>query len=95
MALIRLWRDARTGLSLGNACWVVGEVQTDTERDGTRIKMAVYVGLAEYSAGRQPIDEVEQIVTGSAYFQNFDTPNRSMAQGYVAGLPEFSGSTAV
>lgn len=95
MGLLRRWSDPRTGASIGNALWVIAQVQVDTERQGARIKMATYVGVAEYSAGKQPIDETERNVTGSAYFVNFRDPNYAMAQGYVAGLPEFSGSTVV
>lgn len=95
MPLIKRWNDANTGASFGNACWVVGEVRLDTEQNATRIKMAVYIGLAEFSAGKSPIDQIEQSVTGSAYFANFENPNLAMAQGYVAGLPQFSGAQVV
>ena len=95
MPLIKRYNDPNTGASIGNACWVIAEVQLDTERNAARIKMATYIGLLEYSAGRTPIDQSESVVTGTAYFQNFENPNLSNAQSYVAGLPTFSGATVV
>lgn len=74
---------------------MVGEVRLDTEQNVARIRMATYIGLAEYSAGKTPIDQIEQNVTGSAYFANFENPNLAMAQGFVAGLPQFSGAQVV
>lgn len=95
MPLIRRFFDPNTGASFGTACWVVGEVQLDTERDGVRVNIATYVGLPEYSAGRQPIQQIQRDLTGTPYMVNFDVPIRSMAQAYIASLPEFSGSIVV
>jgi hypothetical protein len=89
------WSDPNTGASTGRAVTVVGEVQVDTRQRMGIAYVATYIGLAEYSAGKQPIsgpDPRTIVMTGSAYLSIFDTPLRQRAQSYVAGLPEFSGA---
>ena len=95
MGLTRRYSDPTTGASFGQAHWVVGEVQVDTARNGARITMATYVGVAEYSAGKQPIFQNAYDVTGSAYFSAFEVPLYATAQQFVAAQPEFSGAQVV
>jgi len=95
MGLIRKYQDPNTGASFGQALYVIGEVAIDTAGDRARITVATYIGVPQYSAGKAPIDTFERVVSGSAYFLNFEGPLKQMAQDYAAGLPEFSGSTVV
>jgi len=93
--LIKGYADQNTGASFGQACYVVGEVAVDTAGNRARVTMATYVSQSAYSAGKQPIDQAERVVTGSAYFATFEVPLVQSAQSYVAAQPEFSGATIV
>lgn len=97
MPIQKPYYDSNTGLSLGNALWVIGEVINDTRQHKATILQNVYVGLAEYSGGRQPLNAVpiEYPVSGIPYLNGVENPLRQRAATYIQGLPEFSGGVIV
>lgn len=97
MPLIKSYFDPNTGLSLGQACWVVSEIETDTRQKKATALTNVYVGLAEYSGGKQPLNgdtPMRYDISGSPY-ANVESNLRTRAQTYIAGLAEYSGSQIV
>jgi len=95
MPIQKGWVDPRTGATYPQALFVVANTRVDTQAQQADLNMAIYVGASQYSAGRQPLQTQDFTVTGTAYLLNFDASVRSLAQTYVAGLPQFSGGTVV
>jgi hypothetical protein len=95
MPIQKAWVDPRTGATYPQAFFVLANTQFDTQSRRAGLNMAVYAGIAQYSAGKEPLVTQDFEVTGSVYMVNFDANARSLSQAYVAGLPQFSGGVVV